>query len=63
MTRGRRFRSMTVDHGPAPEEVERRLAASGGLFARLTREQREALMTTEGPDSEIAGASKEVRLR
>jgi len=49
---------MTVAHSPAPEEVGRRLAASGGLFARLTREQREALRTTEGPHPEIAGVPR-----
>jgi hypothetical protein len=54
---------MTVDHGPAPEEVECRLAASGGLFARLTREQREALRTTEGPHPEVAGVPRAAQRR
>jgi hypothetical protein len=52
--RGKR-RPVTVDHGPTPDEVDRRLAASDGLFARLTPEPREALRTTDGPHPEIAG--------
>jgi hypothetical protein len=60
--RGKR-RAVTVHHGPTPDEVERRLAASGGLFARLTPEQREALRTTEGPHPEIAGVPRGARRR
>jgi hypothetical protein len=53
----------TVDRGPTPDDVERRLAASAGLFARMTPEQREALKTTEGPDPEIARVPRDARHR
>ncbi len=52
---------MTVDHGPTPVEVDRRLAASDSLFARMTPEQREALRTMEGQHPEIAGVPRLAR--
>jgi hypothetical protein len=63
MMTGRTHRPSTVDRGPTPDEVERRLAASGGLFARLTPEQREALRTTEESHPEIAGVPRLSRPR
>lgn len=53
----------TVDRGPTADDVERRLASSEGLFARLTPEQREALRTTDGPHPEITGVPRLARPR
>jgi hypothetical protein len=49
-------------NGPTPDKVDRRLAASDGLIARLTQEQRKAVPTTKGSRPEIAGIPGGARL-
>jgi hypothetical protein len=56
-------RVVVVDHGPTAEEVEKRLAASGGLFARLSPEKLEALRAMNVPHPEISGVPGNVRRR
>lgn len=56
-------RAVVVDHGPTAEEVEKRLAASGGIFARLSLEKLEALRAMNVPHPEISGVPGHMRRR